>query len=545
MGKKILSLNIGASAVTLSEYEAQNSSTLKLLNYGKATLGAPIDSANAATVLPPALHEIMRETGIRPGPVTMALPGQMVFPRYAAIPMAGGASEKFEQLVRYEIEQNIPFPIDEMVCDRQILGDTENGDKAVMIVAAKIEQVEALTNAVAAAGFRPEIVDVAPIALTNALKASAYGQDGCTVILDIGAKTTSLVIVEGEKIYNRSIPVAGNTLTKEIAQATGLSLDEAEQLKVTRGYVSLGGVTEDEDQTMDRVSKVCRAVLTRLNAEISRSINFYRSQQGGNAPKRLCLTGGTAMLPQLDAFFADSLGLEVVFFNPFESMAVAPSINSEKLSGDIAVLAAGAGLALHAAGGSAISINLLPPSLVESRAEVARIPFVIAGALGLVAASVCLWLGANHAADTARARAEAAEASAQQVQSMAASVKAAETAAKEAETRSDELARLIKRRGAAVSLLNAVKKSIGDGLWIESWTADGKVTIRGWKDRVKTFAASNAAKEDGKALTAPEIVAARLRRNPAIDSEQVKVTDMSTFGKDAAVEQFTVEVKSK
>ena len=319
MAKKFLTLNIGATNVALAEYESAARGSLTLLRYGVAQLAAPIDGGNAETILAPALLEIVRTTGIRPGKVSLALSGQMVFPKFAAVPMAGGA-EKFEQMVRNEIEQNIPFPIDEMVCDRQVLGDTEGGDKSVMIVAAKVDQVEDVCGAVASAGFSPELVDVAPIALTNAVRAARPDDaDSCLVILDIGARTTSLVIVEGDKLYNRSIPVAGNAITKEISAALGCSLEEAELVKFEKGYVSVGGVTEDEDEVADRVSKVCRAVMTRINAEISRSINFYRSQQQGGVPAKLYLTGGTSLLPQADQFFAESLGIEVELFNPFES----------------------------------------------------------------------------------------------------------------------------------------------------------------------------------------------------------------------------------
>ena len=272
MAKKFQTLNIGAATVELAEYEAAGKGSLTLVAYGTAPLAAPLDADNASTVLPPALLDIVREKGIRPGRVSISVSGQMVFPRFAAIPAAGG-EERFEQMVRYEVEQNIPFPIDEMVCDRQVLGDTESGDKSVMIVAAKVDQIEAITDAVASVGFSPELVDASPIAITNALR-FARGGDDCAVMLDIGAKTTSLVIVEGDKIYNRSIPVAGNAVTKEISAALGCSQEEAESLKRERAYVSMGGVTEDEDEVADRIAKACRAVMTRLVAEISRSINF-------------------------------------------------------------------------------------------------------------------------------------------------------------------------------------------------------------------------------------------------------------------------------
>ena len=127
MAKKYLTLNIGAATVELAEYEASSKGALTLVNYGTAHLAAPLDGGNAETILSPAILEIVREKGIRPGPVAVAISGQMAFQRFAAIPTAGG-EEKFEQMVRYEVEQNIPFPIDEMVCDRQVLGETENGD---------------------------------------------------------------------------------------------------------------------------------------------------------------------------------------------------------------------------------------------------------------------------------------------------------------------------------------------------------------------------------------------------------------------------------
>ena len=276
---RILTLNIGASKATLAEYALSGKRNLTLTAYGSADLQT-VDVNDALSIsasLPPVISQIMRETGIRPAPLVVSLGGQMVFPRFAKFPPVGDKA-KLEQLVNYEVEQNVPFPIDEIVCDHQFLGTSADGDQAAMIVAAKLDGVRAVTDAVASAGLKAAVVDVSPIAVLNALHFSQPRLTGCSVVLDIGSRTTNLILVEGEKIYNRSIPVAGNTITKEIAQAFGCSLEEAEQLKIERGYVSLGGVTEDADGITDRVSKVVRTILTRLHAEISRSINFYRSQ---------------------------------------------------------------------------------------------------------------------------------------------------------------------------------------------------------------------------------------------------------------------------
>ena len=533
MAKKLLTLNIGAATVELAEYESGAKGALTLVNYGTADLSAPLDGGNAATILAPALLEIVREKGIKPGPVAISISGQMVFQRFAAIPMAGG-SEKFEQMVRYEIEQNVPFPIDEMVCDRQVVGDTENGDKSVLIVAAKVDQVEALTDAVASAGFTPELVDVAPLALTNAVRYGVGDDGACRVILDIGAKTTSLVIVEGDKIYNRSIPVAGNTITKDIVSALGCTAEEAEQLKRERGYVSMGGVTEDEDETADRISKVCRAVLTRLNAEISRSINFYRSQQGGNAPTQLYLTGGTSLLPQMDVFFAESLGIEVSYFNPFERIAVGPKVDAAALDADSLLISATAGLAIHWAGSSHFAINLLPPSLVAARAEKAKIPFVAAAGASLVAALVLLMLGVNRETDVIVQQRDAVETQVSQLENYDKRVKAAEaTFASELEA-AQAVGDLLMRRSAALQGFQAVRESLVPGMWIEKWEA-GRVTVRYWKDRVKA--------EGGK--TVGERVVEKLKGKQAVVAESVKIADMSAVGKDGPVEQVTIEVKFK
>ena len=543
MAKKFLTLDIGAATVALAEYESGAKGALTLLNYGTAQLSAPLDSGDPATILVPALMDIVREKGIRPGPVAISLSGQMVFPRFTAIPAAGGP-DRFEQMVRYEIEQNVPFPIDEMVCDRQILGDTENGDKAVMIVAAKIEQVEAITDAVASAGFRPELVDVAPLAFTNAVRAANGGDTSCAILLDIGAKTTSLVIVEDDKVYNRSIPIGGKNITRDISQALGCTAEEAETLKIEKGYVSLGGVVEDEDEVADRISKVCRAIMTRLQAEISRSVNFYRSQQGGGAPVKLYLTGGTALLPQVDQFFSEALGIEVEFFNPFDFIGVGSAVDQEALGSDGALLAPTAGLALHMTGASRFAINLIPPSILAARAERAKIPVVAAASALFVAALALVFVGIGRQSEVLEAQYDGVEAKVNVLKGFETKLKAAEKGVEEAQASADAIKDLLARRYAASARLSAVRGALGQGMWIEKWEP-GRVTMRGWKDNLDVMTAIHAEQHNGKKQTASEIVVAKLKANIAVVPESVRIADMTALGKDAALEQFTVEVKFK
>ena len=536
MAKRYLTLDIGASAVKLAEFEG-GKGALTLVNYGIAALAAPLDAGNAGALLSPALLEIVREKGIKPGPVAISISGQMVFPRFASIAAAGGA-EKFDQMIRFEIEQNIPFPIDEMICDRQVLGDNENGEKNVMIVAAKTDQVEDIAAAVRGAGFTPELVDVAPIAITNVLRYAGAVGDECCVLLDIGSKTTSLVIADGDKLYNRSIPVAGNTITKEIASALGCTPEEAEAYKREAAYVALGGVVEDEDETRDRVSKVCRAVMTRLHAEVSRSINFYRSQQGGSVPVKLYITGGTALLPQLDRFFSESLQLEVEYVNPFDVVGTGPKIDAEALESDGTLLPAVVGLAVHMAGLATFSINLLPPSLIKERADVARIPFVAIGAVAFIAAFALVLLVARHSEAMAEAESSAVSAEASRLRSAESKVKDAVAVEEREAAKADVFKTLLLKRNLSVGKLMAIRSALGNEMWIEKWEGD-RITVRGWADDLKTLV--SRTKTGGS--TAAQIIEARIKGSPIVDPSSVKIESMTDVGKDAALKQIVVVVK--
>ena len=534
MAKKFLTLNIGASYIELAEYEAGAKGALTLSRYGTAKLDAPLDFETADTILSPALLGIVRETGIKPGKIAMSVMGQMVFPKFAAIPAAGG-DEKFEQMVRYEIEQGIPFPVDEMVCDRQILGETETGDKGVMIVAAKIAQVEALTNAVQAAGFTPEIVDAAPTALINAVKYTHPEDEGsCTVTLWLGTKATTLIIAEGDKIYTRLIQVGGGTIVKEVTAALGCSPEEAQAIIDEKGYVSMGGVTEDEDEVADRVSKACRVVMTRLHAEVTRSVNFYRSQQGGATPTKVYITGATALLPQVDRFFMESLQIPVEFFNPFERIGIGSKVDAQALDVDGALLAATAGLAIQSAGLSRFTINLLPPALVQARAEKAKIPFVALGGAALVAALVLVMLGLGNQTKVIEAQRDAVQGKVSTLTNFDKKVAAAQKQLESAEAEASEVRKLLVDRSAAVQRVNAVSSSLAPGMWIERWEKD-RVSIRYWKDRVKAT--------PGK--TPGELVVDKLKGKTVVDPASVKISDMSVIGKEGQVEQFTVELKFK
>lgn len=547
MATKFRTLNIGTSGLTLAEYTVGGKGTLTLSAYGSATFDMPLEAENASTLIPPALLSIVREKGIRPGKVAFAIPGQMVFQRFATIPSAG-SPEKLDQMVRFEMEQNIPFPMEEMICDYQVLGETPTGDVSVMIAAAKADQIESVATAVASTGFTPVLVDTEPFALLNVVKAVAKDDSSCVLLLDIGAKTTSFIISEGDKLYTRSIPFAGLALTKEIASALECSLAEAEAYKRANAYVAAGGAVEDPDATRDRVSKVCRAVLTRLTAEISRSVNFYRSQQGGSTPVRLYLAGAGSLLPQIDRFFSESLNIEVEYLNSFEVVAVSPALDTAALEADAVLLASTTGIALHQAKHAALQIDLIPPVLVAERIEAARIPFVAAGALAFVAALVLGLMTIKQSNAALESRLESVKHETDILDAMSKKIKNAQEATDAVQKEADELVSLIDRRDAIAERFETVRKTLGDDLWIDKWE-DGptatRVTLRGWKDRIEKFVTRAAARNGGKKRTAAEVVVAQLKDSSGVKPESVKVADMTVLGKGDVLEQFVVEMSFK
>ena len=551
---KIVTLNIGASRAVLAEYALKGKNGLSLTAYGAADLvGLDWETEGSVeAVLTPALREVAKSAGIKPGPLYLALNGQMVFPRFTKFPSV--SADKMEELVRYEVEQEVPFPIDDIVFDHQFLGQTAEGDTAAMIVAAKLDQVTKVTDAVASVGFNPVVVDAGPMAVLNALRRSYPNLPGGTIVLDIGAKTTSLILVENEKIYLRSIPVAGNAITKEIAQAFGCTTEEAEALKRERGYVSLGGVTEDVDEMSDRISKIVRATLTRLHAEILRSINFYRSQQGGSAPQRLFITGGSAVLPQIDEFFRETLQIDVDFLNPFGGMGFGSKINTEALETDAFTLAESAGLALRATELATITINLMPPALIEKARAVKRIPFLAVGAVAVLGALALFIVGENRLKDVAEAETGAVEARNNVLRQFEAKLKAEQKKADDELAKSDAFQRLMASRFTTLLSLATVRRSLLPGMWLTAWEtvppkgddddapAVTRITVRGWRDALSELENEHRKQNEGKKMTAEEIVAASLKTMPTVVPGSVKIVSQKDVNTKGVLSEFAIEL---
>lgn len=381
--QRILALDIGASSIKLGEFVTLKSGGLELVNFGVGSLFVdPQTDGDRIPQVIATIKELMQERRIKPGRVLLSVSGQAVFSRFVKLPPVD--KEKVYQIILYEAQQNVPFPIQEVVWDYQLIGRGE-GELDVMLAAIKADIIVQLTDAVEQAGLQTDIVDVAPMALYNAVRFNYSDAGGCTLVVDIGARSTDLIFMEQGRVFIRSVPVAGNAITQQIMREFELSFEDAEEMKRAHAFVAFGGAYEEpKSEVADKVSKIVRNVMTRLHAEIDRSIKFYRSQQNGQPPSLILLAGGTSVIPYTDTFLKDKLKVEVDYLNPFINVPVGQAIDAEEIGRHAHELPQLVGLALRKAHACPIEINLLPPKVVQEKAFRRKQPVLVAAAFTLV-----------------------------------------------------------------------------------------------------------------------------------------------------------------
>src|SRR5436189_3668827 len=194
---RLISLNFGCRTIGLAEFRVQVLGGLVLLDYRLRE--APLDPATgqrreAHTALHEtavALREMMSELHIKHGSVNCALPAQSVFARFVKLPSL--EHEKLEKVIAFEAQQNVPFPIDEVVWDYQVVGGGLDEQIQVVLVAIKVDLLEEINSGVEETGLLTSIVDVAPMALYNAFRYNYADLSGCSLLVDIGARTTNVL----------------------------------------------------------------------------------------------------------------------------------------------------------------------------------------------------------------------------------------------------------------------------------------------------------------------------------------------------------------
>jgi type IV pilus assembly protein PilM len=372
---RIVAVNLGSQTISVAEFRRQGAIGLAIHGFRRRDVIAdnpadPLRHLQITTVL----RQMLDELGIKKMKANYAVPGQSIFTRFVRLPAV--EEEKIERIIAFEAQQNVPFPIDEVVWDYQLVGGGGDEQLQVVLVAIKSDLLEALNSAVEAAGLRPVVIDVAPMALYNAFRYNYDGSEGCSLLIDIGARTTNLVFAEQDKIFSRSVPIGGASITSALAKEFNESFNAAEARKKESGV----GVREEgpSNPEHERIAKIVGGTLIRLHAEIMRSISHYRSQQGGDTPGRLYLCGGSASVPGLREFLAEKLQVPVEFLNPLRKVLIATGADDVEKSAHL--LGEVVGVALRSIASCPMEINLRPVSVVRAQNAERRRPLLLAAA---------------------------------------------------------------------------------------------------------------------------------------------------------------------
>ncbi len=274
--------------------------------------------------------------------------------------------EDLRGAISFEAQDHIPMPLDEAVLDYVVLGPREERADLdrVLIVAAQREMISRYTSAVRAGGLRPEGVDVKALSLTRStLPDPFFGEDGAVLLLDVGAEITNLVVADrGNPVLTRFVPVGLSDFVAAVVELADLAEDEAER-QALDPRVNLGDGREEEETTdlsepeaddevdpalVYDVRRGLEGAAQTLADEVQRSIEHHRSQEAARDVTRVLVSGEAALIPGLDAYLGDLLGVPTGRGKPVDKLSANRSnIEDAQLRAMEPVLAVAFGLAME------------------------------------------------------------------------------------------------------------------------------------------------------------------------------------------------------
>jgi type IV pilus assembly protein PilM len=265
--------------------------------------------------------------------------------------MPAMSEEELDQQIRWEAEQYIPFDINEVNIDYQLLQDDGlEGQIEVLLVAAKKDLIDDYLNVVADAGHQLAVLDVGAFCLSNVYEFNYDpAPDSTVALVDIGASVVTISIMNGNvPVFTRDLSAGGNHYTEEIQKTLNITFEEAETIK--RG----GGPGEmSKDVVPQEIEDAIRSVSDTVVGEIHRSLDFYRATHSARSIDKVLVSGGCARIPGLDKLFEDRANVAVEILDPFRQVEVAPELEGQPELTELApTLAIATGLALRRANDS-------------------------------------------------------------------------------------------------------------------------------------------------------------------------------------------------
>jgi type IV pilus assembly protein PilM len=404
--KKFLSLDLGMQSLRLAEFSLAANGNLKLLRGARRELliDPSLDPSRPDQV-GLALADILKSWKLKSSKVSCVLPAHSVFTRVVPLDVPGGISGLVDAVARFEAQQNIPFPLEEVVWDYVVMGELPSGAVTVVFLAIKTDLLESLCSSITHQGLKIYSVTTAPIALYDSF---IFGRkDAChqppSLLLDLGSRTTNMVIAGSGSFFCRSIPSGGLAVTAAIAKDIHATLEESEHLKISRGSVGLGPGFEPPTDPVDaNLAKITRQTLIKTQTDIARSLGYYRTNLGGDDPLLILLSGGMASMPYLAEFIQEKFQKETSFFDPLAKISLSPKATSfaEANTGNLGELIGGA--LQFTPGGSHTPINLLPSSVAKKQAFVKKLPALAAAACLFILSLVAWGIYGSSAAQATR-----------------------------------------------------------------------------------------------------------------------------------------------
>lgn len=330
--KAAVGLDIGSNSIKAIDIELRDKEILlKRFNLIEISLAAD---------LPLAIKNCLAPFGIKDERINVSLTGQSVVTRYVWLPMM--SSGELNSSLKFEAAKLIPFSIEEVNLDSYILKqDQPNNKMLVLIAAAKKEAVSERIKLVQNLGFKIGILDIDSLALINifnfiyhAAKENNYPK--AIALLNMGASVSNLNILEdGIPVFSRDIYIAGNHLTKRIADALGVNFEKAEELKIN-----------PEKEKQDKITSSADSVISRLASEIRISFDYYESQ-GPSTVAKILLTGGGSLFHKLKDNLSQMLGIDIDHWHPAEGLTFSGEQNVEKIKQHKGKFAVALGLAMR------------------------------------------------------------------------------------------------------------------------------------------------------------------------------------------------------
>jgi type IV pilus assembly protein PilM len=341
----LLGIDVSASNVKLVELVPGSKAPMRLERYAIEPIerGAIVDgNVEKPEAVADALTRAIRRTGTKTRLAAMALPTSAVIAKRITLP-AGLPEEDYEVQVESEASQYIPFSIDEVNLDFQILGTSAQSteDVEVLIAASRKEKVDDRVAIAEMAGLKPVVVDVEPYAARTAIDHVTaflpnHGDGMILAVFDIGQNTTSLtVVLNGQTIYERDQSFGGSQLTQDIVRLYGLTPEEAE-LKKKAG-----------DLPDNYAAELLGPFVEQGATEVARSLQFFFTSTPYTRVDRVFLAGGCAVTAGLAEAIAERTQVPTEILSPFQGMEVAGTIRERQLRLDAPALMVGCGLAMR------------------------------------------------------------------------------------------------------------------------------------------------------------------------------------------------------